>query len=96
MGAGVLGTKPSDVEAALDHALELCRLWNAMLLLDEADIFLGARTDDGLARNELVSSAFSCFSLLFSSSSLLFSFQIPTDTAQSSSPNSSTTKASSS
>lgn len=30
-------------------------MWNAMLLLDEADVFLGARTDDGLTRNELVS-----------------------------------------
>ncbi|KAG9234050.1 hypothetical protein BJ875DRAFT_484556 [Amylocarpus encephaloides] len=55
ISAGVLGTKPKEVEDALDHALELCRLWNAMLLLDEADIFLGARTNEGLARNELVS-----------------------------------------
>jgi hypothetical protein len=56
MSAGVLGTKPEEVEKSLDRALELCRLWNAMLLLDEADVFLGARTNDGLARNELVSS----------------------------------------
>ncbi|OCL09532.1 P-loop containing nucleoside triphosphate hydrolase protein [Glonium stellatum] len=55
MSAGVLGTKPEEVEKSLDRALELCRLWNAMLLLDEADVFLGARTNDGLARNELVS-----------------------------------------
>lgn len=52
----MLGTKPEEVEKSLDRALELCRLWNAMLLLDEADVFLGARTNDGLARNELVSS----------------------------------------
>jgi hypothetical protein len=56
MSAGELGTQPSDVEKALERALELCRMWNAMLLLDEADIFLGARTNDSLARNELVSS----------------------------------------
>ena len=56
ISAGVLGTNPADVEKALDRALELCRLWNAMLLLDEADVFLGARTNDGLARNELISS----------------------------------------
>ncbi|KAF4630774.1 hypothetical protein G7Y89_g7370 [Cudoniella acicularis] len=55
MSAGVLGTKPEDVEKALDRALELCRLWNAMLLLDEADVFLGARTNEGFARNELIS-----------------------------------------
>ncbi|KAM0263528.1 hypothetical protein ACHAQJ_001147 [Trichoderma viride] len=55
MSAGALGTNPNEVEAALDRALELCRLWNAMLLLDEADVFLSARKEDTLARNELVS-----------------------------------------
>jgi hypothetical protein len=55
MGAGDLGTKPSEVEEALNRALELCRMWNAMLLLDEADVFLGERTNESLARNELVS-----------------------------------------
>ncbi|PTB66806.1 P-loop containing nucleoside triphosphate hydrolase protein [Trichoderma citrinoviride] len=55
MSAGALGTKPLEVEEALDRALELCRLWNAMLLLDEADVFLSARKEDTLARNELVS-----------------------------------------
>ena len=54
MSAGTLGTKPEQVEATLDSALDLCKIWNAMLLLDEADIFLGARTDTDLARNELV------------------------------------------
>ncbi|KAL2270610.1 hypothetical protein VTJ83DRAFT_2794 [Remersonia thermophila] len=53
--AGMLGTNPATVEATLTHDLELCHLWNAMLLLDEADVFLGARMDDSLARNELVS-----------------------------------------
>jgi len=53
--AGLLGTTPEVVEPALDHALMLCRMWNAMLLLDEAEIFLGARLDDTLNRNELVS-----------------------------------------
>ncbi|KAH7035535.1 uncharacterized protein B0I36DRAFT_382223 [Microdochium trichocladiopsis] len=55
MSAGDLGTKPAEVEAALTRALELCRMWNAMLLLDEADVFLGERTNESLARNELVS-----------------------------------------
>lgn len=54
MSAGTLGTKPQAVEAALDRALELCRLWGAMLLLDEADVFLSARSDADLARSELV------------------------------------------
>ncbi|KAK5659597.1 hypothetical protein OQA88_801 [Cercophora sp. LCS_1] len=55
ISAGTLGTSPKEVEDALDHALDLCRMWNAMLLLDEADVFLGTRTNDGLTRNELVS-----------------------------------------
>ncbi|KAM0421225.1 hypothetical protein ACHAPT_010945 [Fusarium lateritium] len=54
MSAGELGTVPKDVEAALNRALTLCGLWDAMLLLDEADVFLSARTDSDLARNELV------------------------------------------
>jgi hypothetical protein len=56
VSAGVLGTAPDEVEYALDQALDLCRLWKAILLLDEADVFLGARTNDSLLRNELVSS----------------------------------------
>ncbi|KAL6904124.1 P-loop containing nucleoside triphosphate hydrolase protein [Trichoderma evansii] len=55
MSVGALGTNPNEIEKALDRALELCRLWNAMLLLDEADVFLGTRREDTLARNELVS-----------------------------------------
>ncbi|KAH8680953.1 hypothetical protein BX600DRAFT_445410 [Xylariales sp. PMI_506] len=55
MSAGDLGIQPTDVEKNLERALELCRMWNAMLLLDEADVFLGARTTESIARNELVS-----------------------------------------
>ncbi|PHH93223.1 hypothetical protein CDD83_10161 [Cordyceps sp. RAO-2017] len=55
VSAGALGTRPDEIETALDRALELCRLWNAILLLDEADVFLSARHDDALVRNELVS-----------------------------------------
>ncbi|KAI0107147.1 P-loop containing nucleoside triphosphate hydrolase protein [Nemania sp. FL0031] len=54
VSAGALGTAPKEVEASLDKALNLCKLWNAILLLDEADIFLGVRTNNDLARNELV------------------------------------------
>lgn len=56
MSAGLLGTDPEEVEESLEDALELCRLWNAVMLIDEADVFLGVRTDEGLVRNELVSS----------------------------------------
>lgn len=55
MSAGDLGTASRDVEKALDLAFDSCALWNAILLLDEADVFLAVRTVDGLERNELVS-----------------------------------------
>lgn len=56
ISAGALGTNPAEAEQSLENALELCRMWDAMLLLDEADVFLGPRTNEGLDRNELVSS----------------------------------------
>ncbi|KAK8097475.1 P-loop containing nucleoside triphosphate hydrolase protein [Apiospora sp. TS-2023a] len=40
---------------ALDSAFRCCALWNAVMLLDEADVFLAKRTLEGLQRNELVS-----------------------------------------
>ncbi|KAI2629533.1 P-loop containing nucleoside triphosphate hydrolase protein [Hypoxylon sp. NC1633] len=55
MSAGDLGTKLADVEEALERALGLCHMWNAMLLLDEADVFMSTRRGDSLDRNELVS-----------------------------------------
>ncbi|KLU90774.1 hypothetical protein MAPG_10625 [Magnaporthiopsis poae ATCC 64411] len=55
LSAGALGAKPGEVEAALSLALDLCQRWRAVLLLDEADVFLAARQEDALARNELVS-----------------------------------------
>ncbi|KAI0555989.1 P-loop containing nucleoside triphosphate hydrolase protein [Xylaria curta] len=54
MSASELGTKPNTVEKALERVLNLCSMWNAILLLDEADVFLGARTSDSIERNELV------------------------------------------
>ena len=56
LSAGDLGTSPEKVESALGNALECCRLWDAVLLLDEADVLLETRQSSSLARNELVSS----------------------------------------
>lgn len=59
ISAGELGSNSGSVEHALDKALDLCRRWKAMLLLDEADVFLGKRLSGGdasIERNELVSS----------------------------------------
>ncbi|KAF2965665.1 hypothetical protein GQX73_g7922 [Xylaria multiplex] len=55
LSASDLGTSADKVEAGLMKALECCQLWDAVLLLDEADVYLEARDSNSLARNELVS-----------------------------------------
>lgn len=55
VGAGDLGISASSVERCLDVALKLCSHWQAVLLIDEADVFMEARTANNLQRNELVS-----------------------------------------
>lgn len=55
MSAGDLGTDPSGVENSLSNILEMNTKWNAILLLDEADVFLEARSTHDLERNKLVS-----------------------------------------
>ncbi|KAI1737685.1 P-loop containing nucleoside triphosphate hydrolase protein [Xylaria scruposa] len=53
--AGDLGSTPEKLEPALESALACCQLWGALLLLDEADVFLQCRGSDNMERNELVS-----------------------------------------
>ncbi|KAI0532203.1 P-loop containing nucleoside triphosphate hydrolase protein [Xylaria digitata] len=53
--AGDLGVSAEKVERSLKSALDLCAYWDAVLLIDEADVFLGRRSDEDLNRNELVS-----------------------------------------
>jgi ATP-dependent 26S proteasome regulatory subunit len=55
MSAGDLGFDPSLVETKLQDILEMCSRWNAILLLDEADVFLEQRSLHELERNKLVS-----------------------------------------
>ncbi|KAG9231384.1 P-loop containing nucleoside triphosphate hydrolase protein [Amylocarpus encephaloides] len=55
VSAGELGTKPEDVDKALTLSLELAHKWQAVLLLDEADVFLQKRDTADLERNSLVS-----------------------------------------
>ncbi|KAI4088934.1 MAG: hypothetical protein L6R37_008126 [Teloschistes peruensis] len=54
MSAGDLGLSSSDVESALSTVMELCTKWNAILLIDEADVFLEQRSSQDLERNKLV------------------------------------------
>lgn len=55
LSAGDLGTSASRVEASLKDILSIVPRWNAVLLLDEADVFMEARNSTDLERNELVS-----------------------------------------
>ncbi|RFU28818.1 hypothetical protein B7463_g7523, partial [Scytalidium lignicola] len=55
MSAGDLGTTPTEVETALQGILEMVAKWNAILLLDECDVFLEPRTAHDLRRSQLVS-----------------------------------------
>lgn len=55
MSAGDLGLESSGVESSLSNVLEMSTKWNAVLLLDEADVFLEQRSAHDLERNKLVS-----------------------------------------
>ncbi|KAF1973128.1 P-loop containing nucleoside triphosphate hydrolase protein [Bimuria novae-zelandiae CBS 107.79] len=55
MSAGDLGTRPSSVEYNLASILELVAKWKAILLIDECDVFLEARSIHDMDRNRLVS-----------------------------------------
>jgi len=52
--AGDLGISASEVETNLGSVLELCQTWDALVLIDEADVFLEARNSTEIARNALV------------------------------------------
>lgn len=55
LSSGDLGSKPWEVEQGLSQILELVARWNAILLLDECDVFLEARSTHDLERNKVVS-----------------------------------------
>lgn len=55
MAAGDLGLDPRSVENKLQDVMTMCSRWGAILLLDEADIFLEERSLHELERNKLVS-----------------------------------------
>jgi hypothetical protein len=55
MSSGDLGIRPDQVEYKLASTLEMIAKWNAVLLLDECDVFLEKRSTHDLERNKLVS-----------------------------------------
>ncbi|KEZ40093.1 hypothetical protein SAPIO_CDS9107 [Scedosporium apiospermum] len=52
---GDIGSKPEEVEKYLESVLHLGKIWDCVVLLDEADVFLEQRTLTDLERNALVS-----------------------------------------
>lgn len=52
---GDMGTDPERVEKYLESSLYVGTMWGCVVLLDEADVFLEARTQTDLVRNALVS-----------------------------------------
>ncbi len=52
---GDIGTEPESVEKYLDSVLYIGTMWDCIVLLDEADVFLEERTLADLQRNALVS-----------------------------------------
>jgi SpoVK/Ycf46/Vps4 family AAA+-type ATPase len=59
LSAGELGSHATNIEQKLRTILELATKWNAVLLLDEADVFLEKRDLKDLERNRLVASMLS-------------------------------------
>jgi len=55
VSAGDLGTDPTKLEKELQNILDIAHSWGAVLLLDEADVFLEQRSVHDIHRNALVS-----------------------------------------
>ncbi|MCJ1477834.1 hypothetical protein MMC13_006507 [Lambiella insularis] len=55
MSAGELGNSSWDMECKLKDVLEKCTMWKAVLLIDEADVFLERRMSYDIMRNSMVS-----------------------------------------
>lgn len=54
VGAGELGITPNELESRLKAILDTAHAWNAVLLIDEADVFLERRSLNDVARNAMV------------------------------------------
>lgn len=55
VSVGELGTKGSDLESNFSRIIDIAHSWGALLLLDEADVFLEKRELHDMGRNALVS-----------------------------------------
>lgn len=55
VSSGELGTEAGELERNLTRILDMASSWKAVVLLDEADVFLEKRSEHDLQRNALVS-----------------------------------------
>lgn len=56
VSGGELGVTPDSAEKKLSRVMEIATVWKAVVLIDEADIFLQKRDLENLGRNSLVAS----------------------------------------
>lgn len=54
-------TDDESYEDKVTNDFKLAAKWNAVLLIDECDTYLHARSDSDLNRNSIISSTFLCF-----------------------------------
>ncbi|KAF7341709.1 AAA domain-containing protein [Mycena sanguinolenta] len=54
IGGGDLGTRAADLDASLDRVFDVATAWKAIVLIDEADVFLERRSLHDLERNAMV------------------------------------------
>lgn len=54
VSVGELGVTPEQLEKNLRQILDVAQVWNAVILIDEADIFLEKRTEGDILRNAMV------------------------------------------
>eukprot|EP01097_Dermamoeba_algensis_P001962 TRINITY_DN1776_c0_g1_i1.p1 TRINITY_DN1776_c0_g1~~TRINITY_DN1776_c0_g1_i1.p1 ORF type:complete len:288 (-),score=60.48 TRINITY_DN1776_c0_g1_i1:122-985(-) len=54
VGVGELGTTSERLEKVLKDLLDVASVWNAVVLIDEADIFLAKRVGEDVTRNAMV------------------------------------------
>jgi hypothetical protein len=54
IGAGDLGTNAEDLDTAFTKIASLAERWKAVVLIDEADVFLEKRESQDIKRNAMV------------------------------------------
>jgi len=52
--AGELGIYPDEIESSLQNKFQVAKRWNAIVLIDEADVFMEQRSSNDIKRNAMV------------------------------------------